>query len=145
MSADQVKKSKGAAKSRNKKTRSFIPVGESVTSYVDTKCRRVPGALVRLSAFRNHVRTHAKEQLERHYRWTREFSGFPKDIRVTRRTVCKVCDAIRPTADTCGDHYDAKTSIGKASFICGVVCPDEPHVLAPADDASEAEEGEVAN
>lgn len=119
------------------KARNYIPMGECVTSFVDAKCKKVPGALVPLSEFRKHTRDYTKSNLVRTYRWRRDFSDFPTGVRVTRRSVCKVCKCVRPTKETCTDHYDPATSIGKASFVCGVVISDEPYVSDVLDNLDE--------
>jgi hypothetical protein len=117
--------------------RQEIPMAESVGSYINDSCRLVPGALVALSTFRNKVRDHAKSNLERRYRWRRDFAGFPADVRVTRRTVCKTCQCLRPTKEKCGDHYDPIKGVQKVSYVCGVVIPDE----TPIRDQEESEDG----
>ena len=132
-------KSKAAKKEPKVSRRVEIDMGEVIGSYVQT-CRVVPGALCSLKTFREGAKVHAREHLERHYRWRRT-NKWPTGVRVTRRAVCKICNAIRPTAETCGDHFDGKKNVIKASFVCGVVIPDVPPVaIAPAGDVSDDEE-----
>ena len=128
------------AKKRATIVRQEIPMKEALESYVGT-CRLVPGALCRLSTFRSHVKDHCQRHLERRYRWRRTEDMGP--LRITRRTVCKDCGALRPSKDTCGEHFDEKKHV-KASFVCGIVIPDEnPVKPTAASDASSNEDEEV--
>ena len=111
--------------SRQRVKRIEIPMAESVNAYIEAHCRRVPGALVKLDLFRDRVRKHAKENLERKFRWRRDFTGMPPDIKLTRRTICKTCGVLKPTKATCGEHYDPSKGTLKASYVQGIVIPDE--------------------
>jgi len=123
--------------------RKEIPMEESLASFINENCRQVPGALVPLKLFRAKVTSHARSKLERRFRWRREFKGMPTGVRVTRRTVCATCNALRPTEETCGDHYGKPRGTKKISFVCGLVLPDENATrIDCSGDSSSSEDGE---
>lgn len=132
-----------STKSTARPRRNEIDMGEVLSSYVQT-CKAVPGALCPLKAFREATKVHAKSKLERHYRWRRT-DKWPTGVRITRRSVCKVCNTIRPSATTCGDHWlENKKNVIKCSYVCGVVIPDVEPIVVPLDDESEKDDEEPA-
>lgn len=105
-----------------------IGMPEAVGSYIaSAKCKLHPGALTPLSVFRSELKKHCKEHLVRKYRWRRDLSALSASgVTVTRRSKCKICGALRPNKDLCGDHYDPKTSIAKVSYLSGIIVDEQP-------------------
>lgn len=101
---------------------SNITMDEAVSGFLDSVEEADEKELVPLRDFRVAVTKHAKDKLERKFKWRKmgpELSGRAK---LVRRATCKQCSAIKPSEATCGDHW-GKARVQKRSYVAGFKLP----------------------